>query len=117
MQDRPTAAELAEAIGEFLERDVMPAVDGRIAFHTRVAVNALGMLEREARLGTGLETAENHRLAELLGHPGELDGLTRELAAAIRSGELDDRHGRVTDVVRESVAAKLAVANPGYVAG
>ena len=34
MQDRPTAVELLEAIREFLEQDVMPAVEGRVQFHS-----------------------------------------------------------------------------------
>ena len=55
MQDRPTAVELLEAVREFLGQDVMPAVEGRVRFHTRVAVNALGMLERELRLGPELD--------------------------------------------------------------
>ena len=46
-QDRPTAAELVAAVREFLERDVMAATEGRVQFHTRVAVNVLGMVERE----------------------------------------------------------------------
>ena len=54
MQDRPTAVELLGAVREFLDQDVMPAVEGRVQFHTRVAVNALGMLERELRLGPEL---------------------------------------------------------------
>ena len=37
MQDRPTAVELLEAIREFLEQDVMPTVEGRVRFHSRVA--------------------------------------------------------------------------------
>ena len=41
-QDRPTAAELVTAVREFLERDVMAATEGRVQFHTRVAVNVLG---------------------------------------------------------------------------
>ncbi len=41
-QDRPTAAELVQAVREFLERDVMPATEARVQFHTRVSVNALG---------------------------------------------------------------------------
>jgi aminoglycoside phosphotransferase (APT) family kinase protein len=114
-QDRPTAAELLEAVREFLERDVMPAVEGRVSFHTRVAVNALGMLEREARFGPELDAEEHDRLARLLGHDGSVGDLTRELAAAIRSGALDDRRDEVVEALRASVAAKLAVANPGYV--
>ena len=88
MQDRPTAVELLEAIREFLEQDVMPAVDGRVQFHTRVAVNALGMLERELRLGPELAAAECARLGALLGHDAGLDTLTAELASRIRDGSL-----------------------------
>lgn len=116
ISDRPSAAELAEAVREFLERDVMPAVTGRVAFHARVAMNALGMLEREAALGPALDAAETHRLTGLLGHSASLGELTGELAAKIRVGALDDRRAEMLNVVRESVAAKLAIANPGYVA-
>ncbi|MDQ1374233.1 MAG: hypothetical protein QOJ09_1571, partial [Actinomycetota bacterium] len=49
--DIPTAAQLVEAVREFLERDVMAATEGRVQFHTRVAVNVLGMVERELALG------------------------------------------------------------------
>ena len=49
--DGPSAAELAEAVREWLEGDVPPATEGRVRFHARVAANVLGMLERELRLG------------------------------------------------------------------
>jgi hypothetical protein len=115
MQDRPTAVELLEAVREFLERDVMPATEGRVRFHSRVAVNALGMLERELRLGPELDAAERDRLAALLGHDADLAALTAMLAGRIRDGSLDDRRDEVVDAVRESVRAKLLVANPDYV--
>jgi Domain of unknown function (DUF6285) len=115
MQDRPTAAELLEAVREFLEADVMRTVEGRVRFHTRVAVNALGMLERELQLGPELDAAERQRLAALLGHDGDLRQLTTELASRIRDGSLDDRRDDVVVAVRESVRAKLLVANPDYV--
>jgi hypothetical protein len=104
----PDAAGLVEAVREFLERDVMAATEGRVQFHTRVAVNVLGMVEREIRLGEG--QAFHH-----------LDGLVKlgvaseaELAAAIRDGRLDDRLEEVRTFVRASVEAKLHVANPKY---
>jgi hypothetical protein len=115
MQDRPTAVELTEAIREFLEQDVMASVEGRVRFHTRVAINALGMLEREMRLGPELDAADRERLAALLGHDDDLRTLTTELASRIRDGSLDDRRDEVLSAVRESVRAKLLVANPDYV--
>lgn len=114
LQDRPTAAELTEAVREFLERDVMPAVEGRVAFHTRVAVNALGMVERELELGSELDAAEAGRLRALLGHDGTVAELTVELARNIRAGALDDRSDEVLAAVRESVRSKLLVANPAH---
>jgi hypothetical protein len=106
--DVPTAAQLVEAVREFLERDVMTATEGRVQFHTRVAINALSMVQRELELGPAQAAA--HRAAlERLGIADEA-----ALAAAIRTGALDDRRGEVLDVLRETVRAKLEVANPRY---
>jgi hypothetical protein len=116
LHDRPTAAELLEAVREFLERDVMAAVDGRVAFHTRVAVNALGILERELASGPGVDAEEHERLRALLGHDGTIAELTAELASRIRDGSLDVSRERVIEHVRGTVRAKLAVANPRYLA-
>jgi hypothetical protein len=116
LQDRPTAAELLEAVREFVERDVMTRDDlpGRVAFHARVTANVLAIVERELTLGPELDAAERRRLADLLERDGDLDDLTAELARRIRDGSLDDRRGAVVEHVRASVLAKLAVANPGY---
>ncbi|HEY5170680.1 MAG TPA: DUF6285 domain-containing protein [Acidimicrobiia bacterium] len=113
-QDRPTAAELVQAVREFLEHDVMAATSGRVQFHTRVAANALGIVERELTNGRALADAERDRAAALLGHDDEVPRLERELAARIRDGSLDDRLGEVSDHVRATVREKLLVANPGY---
>jgi hypothetical protein len=106
--DRPTAAELVEAVREFLEGSVMPAVEGRVRFHTRVAVNALGMVERELALGPEQAEAHARRLAAL-GVADEAD-----LAAAIRTGRFDDRYHEVKAAVWATVKDKLRVANPKY---
>jgi GNAT superfamily N-acetyltransferase len=106
--DDPSAAGLTEAVREFLERDVLPATEGRVRFHTRVAINVLAMVERELALGPDQARAHAAALGRL--------GLSSdaELAAAIRTGALDDRLEEVTAVVRETVEAKLEVANPRY---
>jgi Domain of unknown function (DUF6285) len=106
--DRPTAAQLVEAVRELLEGDVVAATSGRVQFHVRVAINVLGMVERELALGPELATAHADRLRAL---GVESDA---ELAAAIRSGALDDRWDEVAGAVRATVADKLAVANPRY---
>ena len=106
--DVPTAAQLVESVREWLERDVLPSTQGRIQFHSRVAINVLAMVERELALGEAQHHAHEARLAQL----GVADDA--ELAAAIRSGALDDRLDEVRDLVWASVRDKLAVANPNY---
>jgi aminoglycoside phosphotransferase (APT) family kinase protein len=48
---RPTAAELLDAVREYLTGQVMPATSGQLAFHARVAANALAIVARELELG------------------------------------------------------------------
>jgi hypothetical protein len=114
MQDRPTAAELVAAVRTFLETDVMPAVEGRVAFHTRVAVNALGIVERELLLGPGFEAQEHARAEALLGHDADTRALETELAAAIRRGDVGVDNPGVVEHVRATVRDKLRIANPKY---
>lgn len=109
--DLPDAAGLVEAVREFLENDVMTSTEGRVQFHTRVAVNVLAMVERELR--DGAAQLEAHRAGlTALGMADE-----RALADAIRSGALDDRLDEVRAFVESTVQAKLEVANPRYLEG
>jgi aminoglycoside phosphotransferase (APT) family kinase protein len=48
---RPTASELLAAVREYLLGGVMPATSGQLAFHARVAANALAIVARELELG------------------------------------------------------------------
>jgi hypothetical protein len=128
VQDRPTATELLEAVRRFLEEDVVPVLAGGRRFHARVAANVLGIVGREIAGEEKALVAEWHELAALLGHPaGEAprgrDALaaavrewTAELAARIRRGDADaGPFGHAVRAhVRETVRAKLRVANPGY---
>jgi hypothetical protein len=111
LHGRPSAAELVEAVREFLERDVMAATDGRVQFHARVAVNVLRMVERELDEGQAMGEAHARRLADL----GVDDDA--ELSTLIRSGAVDDRLDEVRAAVYESVVEKLRIANPGYLDG
>ena len=89
--DRPAAAELATAVREFLETEILPTLDDhRLRFRTLVAMNALSIVEREAPA------------------PVERDW---ETARRIRAGDIRDN-----DLVqlKLEVAAKLVVASPKY---
>lgn len=110
MHGRPTAAELAAAVQEFLREELMPALEGRLRFHTLVAANVLAIIERELTLGPAQEEQHAARLADL----GVRDDA--ELAAAIRGGSLDERTPEVVEALWESVVAKVRVANPKYLA-
>ena len=114
LQDRPSAAELLEAVREFVEQDAQPALEGRGGFHARVAANALGIVERELVLGPSVEAPVVARLAALLGHAGSVRDLVAELATAIREGTVDDNDDEVVGTVLDVVRAKLAIANPRY---
>jgi len=106
--DIPDAAGLVEAVREFLEGDLLPSLEGRQQFLTRVSVNVLRMVERELTLGP--EQASEHAAGlAALGMPDEA-----ALATAIRNGELDDRMEEVRAFVTRTVRAKLEVANPRY---
>lgn len=108
--DVPTALELLEAVRDYLEHDVLTATEGRVRFHARVAANVVGIVSRELASGPALARAHAARLASLQ------VASEAELGAAIRSGRFDDRLDEVTEVVRATVADKLAVANPRYAA-
>ena len=112
--DRPTVSELVEAVREFLETEVQPSLEGSVAFHTRVAVNVLKIVERELAEGPMLAADEKARLVGLLGHDGDLDELANELIEAIRTGRMDVQTPGLTEHLRSTVMAKLAIDNPRY---
>ncbi len=108
--DAPTAAQLVEAVREWIERDVMTATDPRTKFHARVAANVLSIVEREFDLGEAQAAAHRRRLEQL----GVADDA--ELATAIRERRFEDRDEELRGLLLEAVIDKLAVANPKYLA-
>ena len=113
MQDRPTAQELLEAVGEFLEQDVMP-LGGKVGFHGRVARNVVEIVRRELDLAPEADAAERTGLLELLGDaaPDDLHEANVELARRIRAGSLDERRDEVLAHLRRTATDKLRIANP-----
>jgi aminoglycoside phosphotransferase (APT) family kinase protein len=90
--DRPTPQELAEAVREFLQEEILPILDDhRLKFRTLVAINGLGIAERELWATT---------------QPQEQDW---ELARRIRAGDVPEK---ALALLKEQVAQKLRVSNP-----
>lgn len=105
---RPTAAELVDAVREYLEGNVMERGEGGSRFEARVARNALQMVSRELELGPAVAEAHADRLARL----GFDDD--RALAAAIRSGRFDGGWRDVGVALATSARDQLLVSNPTY---
>ena len=130
MQDRPTAVELLGAVRDFLERDVLPDLEGRKRFHALVAANVLTIVARELDEEETAMVAEWQRLRDLLGvdertPPGRVAGLrvalrelTGRLVDRIRAGDADGAPfgDAVRAHVRMTVVEKLRIANPKYLA-
>ena len=127
MQDRPTSVELLGAAADFVESELVPAIQGARQFQARVVANVMRIVAREIKMEDPLVRNEVKALALLLGrdkpHLHSLDDLHKaaasmgeELTAKIRAGEADDGdwRGEVLAVVRQSVEDKLRIANPRY---
>ena len=116
MQDQPSALELLQAVRSFIQDQAIPRLEGRAAFHARIAVNALAILERGLEHGPGQDAAERQRLEALLDRTGGLDELNRELCRQIRAGEASLDTPGLAEHLRETTLAKLAVDQPRYAA-
>ena len=112
--NRPTMKELLEAVREFLEARVMPSLDKTTAFHTRVAVNVLAIVERELEKGPGLDQAEHERLRRILQQEGSLKDLNASLCRQIREGRIDSRNPELIEHLRLTTLGRLSIDNPRY---
>jgi aminoglycoside phosphotransferase (APT) family kinase protein len=105
---RPTAEELLEAAGEFLLGPVTDSTDGQVRFHARVAANVLATVARELKQRSAAQTRARLGL-DVLGL-----GDFAALSAAIRAGDFDDREADLHPFLWQTVADRLAVANPRH---
>jgi len=92
----------------------MPTLDDYHRFKTRVTANVLNTVRRELELREVQKVSERERLIAILGHDGDVESLSRELADKIRTGtiSIDDRG--VHDYARQSLADALAINNPKW---
>jgi uncharacterized protein DUF6285 len=100
MQDRPTSVELLEAAADFVDREIVPAIEGARQFQARVVANVMRIVAREIQQEDPASRVEVKALARLLGRDGphlhSLEDLRKasasmgeELSARIRAGDAD----------------------------
>jgi aminoglycoside phosphotransferase (APT) family kinase protein len=108
---RPTAIELVQSVGAYLDEGVGQEAERGARFTARVARNVLSMVERELHYGAVFGEAHRNRLRRL-GYSSDA-----ELSRAIRSGGLDGRAEEVGALLAASARDQLLVANPNYLPG
>ena len=123
MQPRPEAAELMSAVRDFLETEIVPTLtDARLKFRTLVAINALGILEREHQLEEGFLRAELTELSSLLELDARAPDSLEELrsAVAVLNSDLAERIRAgyapmtVFETLKRAAVNKLRVSSPMY---
>ncbi|MEO6399163.1 MAG: DUF6285 domain-containing protein [Tepidiformaceae bacterium] len=123
MQDRPTAPELLDALGDFMRDRAANARDRWERFQFQVAANSISVLIRELEMEEGFLREEWRGLDALLGAEAapegqaalaaEISARNSKLVARIRAGDFDGpaeepllRH------LFETVMNKVRIANP-----
>lgn len=126
MQDRPTAAELLEALSGFMRDRADHARDRWERFQFQVAANSIGIIKREIEMEDGFMRAEWQGLDGLLGDEGMPEGqaalaarLSERnawLVERIRRGDFD---GQAEDALLphlwETVVNKVRIASPNEI--
>lgn len=138
---RPNLNDLLAVVREYLERDLAPLVPEYHRFQLRIVDRLLATIDRETRLGPMANDADVARLAALLheGSPGatggapssaqhgvpssEPDGApnslaehNRQLAQALRDGQLRHDDPRVLAHLRATLEDSLRINNPKWLA-
>jgi Domain of unknown function (DUF6285) len=111
---KPAPPVLLDAAIDYLERELLPTLAGYHRFQCRVTLNVLAQVRRELVLAPGQAEAERARLASLLGHPGERDELSRELAGRIRAGTIALDDPALLAHLRRSLVEALRINNPKW---
>jgi hypothetical protein len=117
-----------KGVVQFLERDVVPALQEPLRFHARVAANLLKIIEREWELEPEHLCQERDRLIELLGDntlaldlsgalTSQVSELNERLSREIRTGRADRSPHReqIMDHVRKTLTETLEITNPRVV--
>jgi len=129
MYDRPTVAELLDAVRKYLGEQIIPVVknDRKLNYQTHIAINVLRIIERQMSAGTGQVRDEWLRLNHVQGttNPPPTDSAealaalnerNRKLCQEISAGRYDymPQRAALYEHLLASVRVQLEVANPDF---
>ena len=113
MITHPRTEELVEAVARWIDT-IRPELNPRDAFLARVAVNVLGVVQRELTLGPAAEAEAVDRMSGLLGNTGSYEDLTAELCARLQTGELNAETPGLLAALRANAQDQVAIDQPNY---
>ena len=111
MSGTPSVSQLVDAVRLFLA-EAETELSGRLAFHAKVAGNALAIVTRE--LAASPEPAERAALTALTGQDGPTADLRHELCERLRDGRANAQTPGLVDSLYAAAVAQVAVDNPRY---
>lgn len=114
-ESKPEACVLLDAAIDYLEKELLPTLDGYHRFQGRVTVNVLSQVRRELTLAPAQSEAERSRLTALVGRDGSRDALSRGLAREIREGARPIDDPALLDHLRLSLVEALRINNPKWI--
>lgn len=113
--NQPKVSQLCEALRDFLEQEVTPAVDDSgLKYKLKIAMNVLGIIARESELGDQFQRLERIELGEYLGADGGNDELNQNLLKHIQSADLSAIDDKLLAALAQITVAKMAIDNPRY---
>jgi hypothetical protein len=114
MQYVPTAANLLATMADLLDDELLPALPNSLQHKARVAANLCRILEREEELAEAAAGREHELLVRLLGHDGDSETLSGELARRLRSSSDQEFDRAAWDVIVAILRDDLTIAKPGH---
>ena len=114
--NRPTHAELIEAVLEFLSAELAQEItEPSLKFKLRIAVNALHIVQRELELTPAWGTQEKMDLQEFLQmDKNDISALNELLCERIRNGDYDENSENLVEILTANTLRKLSIDNPKY---
>jgi hypothetical protein len=114
MQDEPMPDEILTLVASFLRDEAASALSGRMAFHARVAANAVELVRRQLSQGAGAEGRELSRLQAIFDSQDDLSSLNARLASGIAEGSQTLQDTALREHLWRTTLEKVAVDQPNY---